>query len=77
MLRAVRLVHECALWTKLEGGRDVQRNYRKAIALMLALGLVAAVGRAVVRPSRPPVRTTGGTATNEPVKGGTLSLLHR
>jgi oligopeptide transport system substrate-binding protein len=51
----------------------VQGNYRKAIALMLALGLVAAMG-AGCAPKQTTGETTGGTATNEPVKGGTLAF---
>ncbi len=58
---------------ELEGGRDVQRNYRRAIALMLALGLVAAVGTGCAPKQTTGDGTTGGTATNEPVKGGTLA----
>jgi oligopeptide transport system substrate-binding protein len=51
----------------------VQRNYRRAIALMLALGLVAAVGTGCAPKQTTGDGTTGGTATNEPVKGGTLA----
>jgi oligopeptide transport system substrate-binding protein len=51
----------------------VQGNYRKAIALMLALGLVAAIGTGCAPKQTTGGGTTGGGATNEPKKGGTLS----
>ena len=51
----------------------MQGNYRKAIALMLALGLVAALGAGCAPKQTTGGTTTGGTTTNEPKKGGTLT----
>ena len=51
----------------------MQGNHRKAIALMLVLGLVAAIGTGCAPKQTTGGGTTGGGATNEPKKGGTLS----
>lgn len=48
------------------------RDYRKAVALMLVLGLVVAVG-AGCAPKQTTETTTGGSATTEVQKGGTLA----
>ncbi len=55
-----------------EGGRDLQRMTRKALALALAVGLVAAVAASGCAPKAAP--EGGGAATSEPTKGGTMSF---
>ncbi len=50
----------------------MQVNYRKALALVLALGLVAGIG-AGCAPKQTTEGTTGGSATTEVTQGGTLA----